>query len=243
VPSWFVDVGRYVGGFLVWVLCAVFSGVALIPCYFAFVAIMESTSTLWAVTSTPLLYGLWGGGYCLLCVIYKRAIFYSPREGEWPLFSFAVIGWGTTGALTNWANILFLQHWKGTPFLNLYLRLMGAKVGRRVSINTIHIYDWDLITLDDDCVLGGDCVVQGHLLEGGRMKMRPTRVGKKALVGTSAKVMPGCVVDDLGVLAAGSIMKKGGIVTANAIFGGTPAKLIRMRGDKDVQDDGIRGSA
>ena len=229
MPLWVVDVGRWLGGIVVFGLCATFSGLALIPCYELFVRIEAATSMRWAIASIPFLYFVWGWGYVLLCVAYKWLIFYRPREGEWPLFSFAVVGWGTTGALTNWANVLFLQHWKGTPFLNLYLKMMGAKLGRRVSVNTIHIYEWDLITIDDDAVLGGDCVVQGHLLEGGKMKMRPVRIGKKALVGTGAKVMPGCSLDDRSVLAAGSIMKKGTAVPAEEVWGGTPAKLIRAR--------------
>ena len=241
MPAWLVDAGRWVGGLLVFGMCAVLSGAALLPCWFAFVWIQYWTSTMWAVASIPLLYGVWGWSYALLCVAYKRLIFYRPREGEYPLFSWPTVGWATTGQLTNWANILFLQHWKGTPWLNLYLRLMGAKIGHRVSINTIHIYEWDLVTIEDDAILGGDCVVQGHIVEGGRMKMRPVRIGKKALVGTGAKVMPGCVVEELGILAAGSIMKKGSTVPKNEIWGGTPPKLIRARGEKDAQDDGIRG--
>jgi hypothetical protein len=164
MPMWFVDFGRWVGGLLVFVMCAVFSAVALYPAYIAFQWIEHWTSSMWAVLSLPLLYGVWGWGYVALCIIYKNVILYRPREGEFPLFSWPTVGWATTGALTNWANVLFLQHWKGTPFLNLYLRMMGAHIGRRVSINTIHIYDWNLITIEDGAILGGDCVVQGHLL-------------------------------------------------------------------------------
>jgi non-ribosomal peptide synthetase-like protein len=239
MPPWFVDIGRWVGGLLVFGMCAAFTSAALVPCWFAFVTLHQRTSTLWAVLSVPFLYGVWGWGYCLLCVIYKN-LCYRPREGEYPLFSWPTVGWGTTGALTNWANVLFLQHWKGTPFLNLYLRAMGAKVGRRASINTIHIYDWDLITIGDNAVLGGDCVVQAHLLEGGRMKMRATTIGADALIGTGARVMPGCIVQERGVLAAGSIMKKASVVEANTIYGGAPAKLIRARGAAEVDDSGVK---
>jgi acetyltransferase-like isoleucine patch superfamily enzyme len=239
MPGWFVDLGRYVGGIVVFSLCALFSGIALIPCYFLFLAIEERTSTMWAVASVPFLYGIWGWTFLLLTVLYKRVIFYKPKQGEWPLFSWSVVGWGTTGALQNFSNAIFLVHWRGTAMLNLYFRAMGVKVGKRVSINTIDIYDWDLITLEDDCMLGGGCVLLGHLLEHGKIKMRPVVIGKKALVGTAARVMPGCVVEELGVLGAGAIMKKDSRVDANSIFGGVPARLIRMRGDKDVQDDGV----
>ena len=240
MPLWLVNFGRWAGGVIVFSLCAAFSGIALIPCWFAFVWIQYWTSTMWAVASVPFLYGVWGWGYVLLCVAYKWLIWYRPREGEYPLFSWPTVGWGTTGALTNWANVMFLVHRKGTPFLNLYLRMMGAKIGRRVSINTIHIYDWDLISIDDDAILGGDCMMQGHLVERGRMKMRPAHVGKKALVGSTARVMPGCVLGDSAVLAAGSIMKKGMSVPPNEIWGGTPPKLIRVRGENEQDDSGIK---
>lgn len=240
MPTWLVDFGRWFGGLLVFAMCAALSAAALIPCALLFMEIEARTSTLWAVVSVPFLYGLWGALYCMLCVLYKRLIRYRPRAGEHPLFSAPTIGWATTGALTNWANTFFLQHWKGTPWLNLYLRLMGAKIGRRVSINTIHIYEWDLITIEDEAVLGGDCMVQGHLLENGRMKMRPVHIGKKALIGSTARVMPGCSVGDLAVVAAASVMKKDTRIPANEIWGGTPCRLIRARGERDAQDDGVR---
>jgi non-ribosomal peptide synthetase-like protein len=239
MPGWFVDVGRYLGGVVVFGLCALLSAIALIPCYHLFVFIEAHTSTFWAVLSTPFLYGVWGATFLLLTVIYKRVVFYRPKEGEWPLFSWSVVGWGTTGALQNFGNALFLMHWRGTAMLNLYFRAMGVKIGKRVSINTVDIYDWDLITLDDDVMLGGACVILGHLFENGKVKMRPVHIGKKALIGTGARVMPGCVVEDHGVLAAGSIMKKGSRVTQNAIFGGTPAKLIRLRSEESTYDDGV----
>jgi hypothetical protein len=106
-----------------------------------------------------------------------------PRPGEWPLFSAPVVGWGTTGALHNFANTVFLVHWRGTAMVNLYFRGIGVKLGKRV--------------------------------------------------------MPGCVVEELGVLGAGSIMKKDARVEANSIHGGIPARFIRLRGDKDTQDDGV----
>src|SRR5688500_11820277 len=103
MPSWFIDFGRWFGGLLVFAMCAAFSSAALVPCWFLFVELQERTSTFWAVLSAPFLYFVWGWTYCLLCVVYKNLIFYRPREGEYPLFSWPTVGWGTTGALTNWA--------------------------------------------------------------------------------------------------------------------------------------------
>ena len=229
MPGWFITFGRYAGGVLVFSMVALCSAVALVPCYFIYSAVDGRLGAPWALLSCPFLYGVWGWTYCLGCVLYKRAIFYRAREGEWTLFSWPVVGWGTTGALTNFANEMFLKHWKGTPFLNLYLRMMGAKIGHRVSINTVLIFDWDLLTIDDDVILGGDCVVQAHVVEGGTMRMMPVRIHKHALVGSGSKVLPGCIIEERGVLGAQSMMKKGDTIPANTVYGGVPAKLLKMR--------------
>ena len=152
MPAWFVDFGRVVGGLLVFGLCAAFSSVALVPCYWLFQAIEQHSNMMWSVLSVPFLYGVWGWTYCLCCVIYKWLVFYHPKEGEWALFSWSVVGWATTGAVTNFANEMFLKHWKGTPMLNIWYRALGAKIGKRVSINSVRIFDWNLITIDDDVV-------------------------------------------------------------------------------------------
>ncbi len=83
---------------------------------------------------------------------------------------------------------------------------------------------------DDDVQLGCPHNTAGLSLRG---------IGKNALIGTGARVMPGCVVEELGVLGAGSIIKKDSRVEANSICGGIPARFIRMRSDKDAHDDDV----
>ncbi len=230
MPAWFVDLGRVVGGLVVFALCALFSSVALAPCYYLFTVIQDHFSVFMAVVSTPFLYFVWGCTYCLCCVLFKLAIFYHPKEGEWSLFSWSVIGWGTTGAVTNFANEMFLKHFKGTAMLNLWYRALGAKIGRRVTLNSVLIFDWNLVTIEDDVVIGGDCVVMAHSLEGGKMRMRPVRIGKSAMVGGNAKVMPGCVLGERAILGASSLLTKGTVIPDHQMWGGIPAKFLKDRG-------------
>ena len=108
MPGWFIDFGRYAGGLVVFGLCALLSSVALVPCVYLFSALQAATSTTWAVLLVPFLYGVWGTCLCALCVLMKTLLRYHPKRGEWELFSFAGVGWGIAGALTNWVNIFFL---------------------------------------------------------------------------------------------------------------------------------------
>src|SRR5207247_10139952 len=54
---------------------------------------------------------------------------------------------------------------RGTPLLPWYLRLLGAKIGRRVYIGTTGFLEWDLVEIGDRTALNDDCVMQTHLFE------------------------------------------------------------------------------
>nr|WP_274379079.1 hypothetical protein [Streptococcus sp. S784/96/1] len=54
-------------------------------------------------------------------------------------------------------------------------------------------------------------------------------IGRKVWVGEGVKIMPGVTIGDNALLASGAVVTKD--VPANAIVGGNPAKLIRMKGD------------
>jgi non-ribosomal peptide synthetase-like protein len=238
VPDWFIALGRALGGLVVFGLCAVLAGLALVPCWYAHAALETAAGPLWATVAFPFLYLLWGCSYCILCISYKTIIRYNPQEGEWPLFSWPVVGWGTVGAVTNFANHMFLVHFKGTSILNLWYRALGAKIGRNVSINSVKIFEWNLLTLEDGVVLGGDCVVMGHALEGGRMRMRRVHLKKGSMVGGDAKVMPGCVLGERSVLGASSLLTKNTHIPDGQLWGGVPAHFLRDRRATDDEPAG-----
>jgi acetyltransferase-like isoleucine patch superfamily enzyme len=241
MPGWLITLGRAAGGLVVFGMCATCASLALVPCWFLHEAIEGAAGSLWATLSIPFLYLVWGVSYCFLCVLYKVAIRYSPREGEWPLFSWPVVGWGTVGALTNFANHMFLVHFKGTAILNVWYRALGATIGHNVSINSVKLFEWNLLTIEDDVVLGGDCVVMGHALEGGRMRMRRVHLKRGAMVGGDAKVMPGCVLGERAVVGASSLLTKNTHVPDGQLWGGVPARFLRDRGARGV-DAGVDGA-
>jgi non-ribosomal peptide synthetase-like protein len=240
MPGIVIDLVRYLGSLLLFSFCLLLAGVALYPCVLEHQLVAETWGRPWSILVVPFLYGQWGFSYALLAVLFKHAVRYHPKEGSVPLFSTAVIGWAVTGAVTNFARYTFLVHLKGTPFLNVYFRLLGVKMGRRVSINTVEIYEWDMITLGDDVVLGGDCCLMAHSVEGGRMVMRPIRIDDKAMVGGNAKVMPGAIIEERGVLGASSLLKKGGHIKAGETWGGIPAHPLPRHVAKDTVVVGAR---
>ena len=224
-----VDIGRYVGSLFVFVLAASFSAAGLVPCVMIYDVVDTAFGRLPAVATVPFLYGLWGFIYVVLLVGWKRVLWPRLVPGKVPLFSFRSVAWLTTGYLHVFIRKTWMWMWIGSPFLAVYFRAMGARIGRRVLINTTNVNDFDLITIGDDVVLGGDCTVIAHLLEGGQLGFAPVVLEKGAQVGASATVMPGVRLGAGAVLGASAVTTKEQQIPAREIWAGLPARFVKAR--------------
>lgn len=205
-------------------------GLALVPAVL-FVRIF------WVHGSIPLLalsfgigYLIFGITYLALVVAIRLLLGFRGRAGDYPFVSGYAIRWAFLGSLVGLAKILILGHLKGMPLINAFYRAMGARIGRNVVINTSNVYDFDMITIEDDAFIGGDAVVIGHVGERGVLKIRPVRIGRACTVGQSSVVFPGAVMGDRSVLGAMSLLPKGRELPAETVWGGNPLREIR-RGD------------
>ncbi|MEU3352377.1 Pls/PosA family non-ribosomal peptide synthetase [Streptomyces sp. NPDC037389] len=84
-----------------------------------------------------------------------------------------------------------------------WLRLLGARIGRRAEISTVLPLP-SLLTVDDGAFLADDTLVAPFELHAGRMRLGRVRIGRRAFVGNSGIVGPGREVPDhalIGVLS------------------------------------------
>ncbi len=118
--------------------------------------------------------------------------------------------------------------------MNLWFRLLGAKIGRRVMINTTDFSDWDLIEIGDDVVIGAGALVICHVVEMGKLKLMPVKIGHGCSVGRNTVIFPGCTIGDGSVVGAVSLLTKARTIPPGEIWGGAPAVYIRRRGAKNA---------
>lgn len=79
---------------------------------------------------------------------------------------------------------------------NLYLRLMGAKIGKNVSLKGVSTGEWDLIEIEDDAVLER-CTMRPFAGERNTtMYLGRIHIGRNATVGMSSIVAPGASIPD-----------------------------------------------
>lgn len=232
-----LDLGLRVASFLYLVFQFLVVGIALLPAVL-FVRVF------WNLGSLPLLalafgvgYLIFGLTYLVLIVVIKHLVGFRSTPGDYPFISSYAIRWAFVGSLVGLAKLMILSHLKGMPVLNTFYRLMGARIGRNVLINSCNLFDFDVLEIGPDAFIGGDAVVIGHAGERGILKIRPVRIGERCTVGQSSIVFPGATMEERSVLGALSLLPKGRTLPAGTVWGGNPLRQIGGGSDAAATDE------
>lgn len=115
---------------------------------------------------------------------------------------------------------------RGSPVWTAYLRLAGARIGRRVYVNSLDLSDYNLLELGDDVVIGADAHVAGHTVERGIVKTAGVRLGSRVVVGIDSIVDIGVEAGDGCQIGALSFVPKHAKLAADSVYGGIPVRLL-----------------
>jgi len=137
--------------------------------------------------------------------------------------------------LMTWARYMVAIHvvrvfagslFRGSPFWTTYLRLNGARMGRGVYINTVHISDHNLLDFGDGVIIGSEVHVSGHTVEGGLVKTGQVRLGDQVAVGLGTTIEIGVVAGDRCQIGALSFVPKHTTLEAGAVYVGSPVRRL-----------------
>ena len=167
------------------------------------------------------LYGL----LCFLFVVAAKWILigrYRPRAAPmWTLFvwlSEAVTNLYESLAVPNLLNGL-----RGTPMLPFALRLLGARIGRGVFLNTTDLTEFDCVSIGDEAELNAWCGPQTHLFEDRVMKIGHVEIGAQVTVGSRSTILYDTVIGDRVWLGPLTLVAKGERLPAETRWTGSPA--------------------
>jgi non-ribosomal peptide synthetase-like protein len=118
----------------------------------------------------------------------------------------------------------------GTPLINLYYRLLGAKIGKRCFIATPFLSMADMITLGDDCSIGQDARLLGYIVEDGWLKIGTISLGDNCFVGARSVININTAMEDNAVLDDMSMLPNG-IIPNGQFFSGSPARKTAVPAD------------
>jgi non-ribosomal peptide synthetase-like protein len=187
---------------------------------------IEEVASLWvAAFALPLLYFLAGLLACLLVVVVKWVVLGVYRPGEKPLWCSFVWRTELVSALhENLADSWLLRLLVGTPFVPLYFRLLGARIGRRACLESTWLTEFDLVKIGDEAQLNADCTIQTHLFEDRVMKMDRIEIGSGCSIGMDSVVLYGSRMEPGAILGDLSLLMKGEMLPAGTRWEGSPAR-------------------
>ncbi|MEY3232067.1 MAG: hypothetical protein RL689_2156, partial [Planctomycetota bacterium] len=159
----------------------------------------------------------------LLTVVLKLALIGEYRPIRTPVWSGSYLRhWIVQSA----ARTIPWDLLAGTTACGAVLRLLGAKVGRRVHIHkgvNLQQGGWDLLTLGDDVTIGRDAHLGLISLDDGCLCVAPVRVHDGATLDTRASVSGHTTVEAGGFLTALSWLSEGERIPAGERWDGVPA--------------------
>ncbi|MEU4242554.1 Pls/PosA family non-ribosomal peptide synthetase [Actinoplanes sp. NPDC026619] len=110
----------------------------------------------------------------------------------------------------------------GTPLLNVWLRTLGAKIGRGVWLETFWLPEYDLVRLGAGATVNRGCVVQTHLFHDRIMSMDEVTLGAGATLGPHGIVLPGASIGARTTVGPGSLVTRGDAVPEDSRWLGNP---------------------
>ena len=163
------------------------------------------------------------GVACALATAAKWLLVGRLRPGDHPLWSSFI-----------WRNELadtFLEvvavPWlgpatNGSPALTVWLRTLGARIGRGVWCETYWLPEADLVTLGDAATVNRGCVLQTHLFHDRVMSMDTVELGRGASLGPHGVVLPAASLDDGARVGPASLVLRGDTIPAGSRWTGNP---------------------
>ncbi|QIS07124.1 amino acid adenylation domain-containing protein [Nocardia brasiliensis] len=110
----------------------------------------------------------------------------------------------------------------GTPVLNLWLRGLGADIGRGVWCESYWLPEADLVTLGDGATVERGCVVQTHLFHDRIMSMDTVTLGAGATLGPHCVALPASTIGEGATIGPASLVMRGDTVPPSTRWWGNP---------------------
>ena len=157
----------------------------------------------------------------------KRLLLGRLRPGRYPLWGLTYFRYWLSERLATLAPLRLLH---GTGWMNLYLRLLGAKIGPDVFIDSLVVSVPELLAIGAGADLGSAVLIANARVEGGELLVGLVTIGDGAQIDSNTVLEPDVTVGTGATLEAMSALPAGTRMPAGETWAGAPARrVVRLR--------------
>jgi len=161
-----------------------------------------------------------------IVLLLKWLLLGKVKSGIHPLWSCWCSRWDFLYVLwTEWALPALLPL-EGTLWLNVYLRLMGMKIGKRVALSGgfSQVVDPDMISIGDDATVSA--IFQAHTFEDRVLKIDTVSIGPGATLSHGTVPLYGAVVGAGTHVTTNSVIMKEETLLPGKTYTGAPCQAV-----------------
>jgi len=158
-----------------------------------------------------------------VAVVGKRLLTGRLQAGRYPLWGAVYFRWWLAARFCDLPDVYQLA---GTVWLPVYLRALGARIGRDVMIDSITLGVPELLEVEDGASLGASVNIENARVEGGELILGPVRLQRDCSVDSSAVLEEGTTVGPGARLCGLSALASGREMPAGQTWEGTPAARV-----------------
>ncbi|WMW82360.1 amino acid adenylation domain-containing protein [Undibacterium cyanobacteriorum] len=169
---------------------------------------------------------LYGAGCFVFVALLKWILIGRYKQSSHPMWTWFV--WSSEAITNLYEGITvpnFMRYLKGTPWLPLAFRLLGAKIGKGVYMDTTDITEFDCVSIGNYSEINAAACPQTHLFEDRVMKVDHVKIGDGVYLGPRSFVLYGAEVGDDAQLGALTLVMKGEFIPAGSSWRGCPASV------------------
>jgi acetyltransferase-like isoleucine patch superfamily enzyme len=167
-------------------------------------------------------------GTIVLSVIV-RLLSIGIGPGAYPMVSLTMVRWLVYSGVYNLAGRLILTNVPMSFLTTLFFRIVGAKIGKNVQLNSWFLNDAYLLSIGDNVVIGGKTDVSCHTFEKGFLILNNVKIGSNTLIGQRCYISPGVTIGDHCVIGQYAFVRKNTNVpdrTTLSAIAGLPVRSV-----------------
>ena len=139
-------------------------------------------------------------------------------------------------------NVIVIQIGRYTPFLAvknwLYRTFLRMKIGEKTALAFMVMPDImfpEKIQIGRNCIIGYNTTILAHEYLIDEYRLGDVIIGDEVMIGANSTVLPGVVIGDRAVVAAGTVVHKD--VPAGAFVAGNPMRIIYTKEEMERRKD------
>ncbi|KTC91903.1 Pls/PosA family non-ribosomal peptide synthetase [Legionella cincinnatiensis] len=155
------------------------------------------------------------------------------KPGKYPLWGWFYFRWWLVRRLQH--NLFLPKFLVGSSLINIYYRLLGAKIGKNCYIGSMYVGTPDLFSVGENTSIGTDSKLNGYIVEDGWLKIGTIAIGDHCYVGPRSVIGINTTIESHAVLDEMSMLPDQGVLPKKTYFSGSPAVSGALPADHITQ--------